>query len=179
MKLILPFVLLVNVNAWAKNKRLDSVDCEVTKQTYGSVLECGDDLYSVKSNSAVEKGVFQICRENFKCRISFEVNARDEVTKVLSAFTKGKKEAKKFRTSFDCNTAKSYVEKTVCTNEELAKLDNQLGAKIKRLLETSESTKPIRDQQKTWLKDKRDPCQTMDCLLEVYKSRLDDLEAKE
>lgn len=153
-------------------KRYDAVECDIKKQQYGTVLECGEDLFSVKMGSAVEKSLFQICKSNFKCKISFEANARDEVTKVLSAFSKGKKQAKNFDTSFDCKTAKGFVEETICTNEDLAKLDNQLGAQIKMSLDKTTETKKIRDEQKAWVKDTRNKCQDKECLVDAYKTRL-------
>lgn len=171
--LIGSLILTFGLQALAKDKRYDSVDCDVTKQAYGTVLECGEGLYSVKQGSAVEKSLYQICKANFKCKISFEANNRDEVTKILSAFSKGKKKAKTYTTSFECNEAKGFAEETVCQNEELAKLDNQLGAKLKQALETSETTKKIRDSQKAWLK-KRDKCEDEECLKTQYKNRLED-----
>lgn len=172
------FLLTLTLSTWAKNKRLDSVDCNISKQTYGSVLECGDELYSIKMGSQVEKSLHQICRDQFKCKISFEVNGRDEVVKILSAFSKGKKQAQTFPTSFDCRKAKNQAEKIVCTHEDLARLDNQLGAKIKRALETTEDTKKVRDEQKTWIKQKRDKCEDKDCLMREYQKRLELFESK-
>ena len=161
---ILIFIAIITFNADAKDKRLDSVECDVTKQAYGSVLECGENLYSVKQGSAVEKSLYQICRANFKCKISFEANKRDEVTKILSAFSKGKKKAKTFTASFDCKEASGSIEEMICANEDIAKVDNQLGARIKLALDTSVETKKIRDAQKAWLKDKRNKCQDRNCL---------------
>lgn len=175
------FILLsmaVGFTCLAKDKRYDSVDCDVTKQAYGSVLECGEGLYSVKQGSSVEKSLYQICKANFKCKISFEANKRDEVTKILSAFSKGKKKAKTYTTSFDCAEANGFAEQTVCEDEALAKLDNQMGAKLKLALETSETTKKIRDAQKAWLKE-RNKCQDKECLLSEYKKRLADFKSEE
>lgn len=177
--LIFAFLLSVTQIAFAKKRRLDSVDCIASKQAYGSVLECGDDIFSVKQGSAVEKSLYQICREQFICKISFETNANDEVTKVLSAFSKGKKRPKTFPTSFDCKKAFDFPEEAICTNEELAKLDNQLGAEIKLSLDKSENTKKIRDNQKLWLQNKRDKCRDLNCLVLEYKSRLQDFRKEE
>jgi uncharacterized protein YecT (DUF1311 family) len=161
-----------------KKKRFDAVECDVTKQTYGSVLECGDNLFSVKMGSAVEKSLYEICKINFKCKISFEINSRDEVTKILSAFSKGKKQAQTYPTSFNCKKPKTFVEKTICTNEDLANLDNQLGAKIKKKLETTDETKKVRDAQKKWLKEIRNICNSHDCLLKAYKLRLKEFDKR-
>lgn len=169
------FILMFDLQVLAKPKRFDGVECDVTQQTYGSVLECGEELFAVKKGSAVEKSLNQICKTRFKCQISFEVNNRDEVTKILSAFTKGKKKDQTFATSFDCKKAHNSVEKIICTNEDLAKLDNQLGAEIKKALETAESTIKVRDRQKAWIKEKRNVCKDRECLLEAYQKRLHDM----
>ena len=173
-QILILFIFLSYLSSEAKKKRLDSVECDVSKQSYGSILECGEDIYSVKMGSAVEKSLYQICKSNFKCKISFEVNARDEVTKILSAYAKGKKQSTLYRTSFDCKTAQGFIEETVCTDPELAELDNRLGAEIKMTLEKSEDTKSIRDTQKIWLKEKRNKCKDKECLMLEYKSRLEE-----
>ncbi len=165
-------------NLQAKNKRLDSVSCTLKQQAYGDVLDCGEDLYSVKMGSSVEKSLNQICKKNFKCQISFEVNGRDEVTKVLSAFSKGHKQAKTYETSFDCRKAKGFAEKTVCEDKELANLDNQLGAKLKRALEVNVDTKKIRDDQRDWVREVRNHCQNSECLLKAYQKRLKNFKFK-
>ncbi len=171
---ILVLCVFFSLQIFAKNKRFDSIDCDVVKQQYGTVLECGDDLFSVKMGSPVEKSLYQICKANFKCKMSLEVNPRDEVTKILSAFSKGKKQPKTFDTSFDCKEAKGKAEEAVCTDETLAKLDNELGAQIKMSLEKTTETKKIRDEQKAWIKDKRNKCQDdKECLLKEYKVRLE------
>ncbi len=177
--LLFQLVLLFGFSTHAKDKRLDSVECDVKKQSYGSTLECGDDIYSVKMGSSVEKSLYQICKSNFKCKISFQANARDEVTKILSAFSKGKKQAKMYLTSFECKKQRSEVEEIICTDEELAKLDNRLGAEIKILLEKSEDTKAVRDEQKNWLKNNRDKCKDKDCLMTEYKTRLEKFKSEE
>jgi hypothetical protein len=177
LSLILSFFF--TFQASAKDKRFDSVECNVKKQAYGSVLECGEDLYSVKMGSAVEKSLYQICKAGFKCRISFQANGRDEVTKILSAYSKGKKQAQTYDASFDCEKAKGSVEQMVCTNEDLAKLDNQLGAQIKAALEHAEDTKKVRDEQKDWIKEKRNKCHDHDCLLKAYQARLKDFKNAE
>ncbi len=94
MQFVLILILFLNFEALAKNKRFDAQECDISKQSYGSILDCGDDLYSVKMGSSVEKSLYQICKVNFKCKISFEANGRDEVTKILSAFSIGKKQMK-------------------------------------------------------------------------------------
>lgn len=170
---IIVTALCIQGFAKSKDKRHDSVECDIKKQQYGTVLECGEDLFSVKQGSAVEKSIFQICKTNFRCKISFETNPRDEVTKILSAFSKGKKQAQTFDTSFDCKKAKGFAEETVCTNQDLAKLDNQLGAQIKISLEKSSETKKIRDEQKAWIKNIRDKCENKECLIDAYKTRLE------
>ncbi len=176
---LLHVVLFLGFSADGKSKRLDSVECDVKKQSYGSVLECGDDIYSVKMGSPVEKSLYQICKSNFKCKISFEANARDEVTKIMSAFSKGKKLAKTYLPSFECKKQRTDIEEMICTDEELAKLDNRLGAEIKIILEKSEDTKAVRDEQKNWLKNNRDKCKDKECLMSEYKMRLEKFKSEE
>jgi hypothetical protein len=168
-------LVLMGLNLDAKNKRFDSRQCRLVKQTYGSVLECGEDLYSVPQKSSVEKSLEQICTNNFKCQLTFEVNGRDEVAKVHSAFAKGKKYAKTYVTSFDCQKAQGFAEQIVCTDTELADLDNRLGAEVKKAQYRSDKPKKVRDAHKAWLQAKRNACQDKECLKKVYELRLEEV----
>lgn len=168
-------LILLVLQLDAKTKRFDSRHCRLVKQTYGSVLECGEDLYSVQQNSSVEKSLNQICTNNFKCQLTFEVNGRDEVTKVHSAFAKGKKQAKTYDASFDCQKAQGQAEKIVCTDPELADLDNRLGAEVKKAQFRSDKPKKVRDAHRSWLQSQRDACEDKECLKKVYEERLEEL----
>lgn len=74
--------------------------------------------------------------------------------------------------SFDCGKASSKVEKLICTNAELDRLDSQLSETYKEALPKDSS---VKTDQLNWLKQ-RNSCSNAECLVNAYKSRISDLE---
>jgi hypothetical protein len=73
---------------------------------------------------------------------------------------------KTYKTSFNCNTAKTTAAKTVCTDEELAKMDLEMFKLYKPLMGYFE------EDQKNWLR-KRNKCEdNIACLKSEYKARI-------
>ena len=73
--------------------------------------------------------------------------------------------------SFDCAKAASNTEKLICSNPELSKLDEQLGASYKKALENSEDKDATKKTQVEWLKQQR-ACKDTDCLKQAYQTRI-------
>jgi uncharacterized protein len=72
--------------------------------------------------------------------------------------------------SFDCAKAATKVEKLICGDAELSKLDDELAASYKTALKDNAQADAIKQAQKRWLK-KRDDCQDAQCLKIAYQSR--------
>lgn len=71
--------------------------------------------------------------------------------------------------SFDCGKASSRIEKLICANEHLSKLDRSLS----KLYNSRKKNNPsLINEQKQWLLKVRNPCQTSACLITVYSSRI-------
>jgi len=79
--------------------------------------------------------------------------------------------------SFNCAQATSVVEKHICGNAELSKLDDELNAEYKRALSEMLDKAPLRIDQKQWLKSQRNKCRNIDCLKKAYRSRIDELKS--
>jgi len=91
--------------------------------------------------------------------------------------------------SFDCKKAASWVEKTVCSNPELSKLDEELAKAYHDALASlsPEGQKETKQYQKQWLKDRQPYCETrlklknrlddniQKCLKELYSGRNEQL----
>lgn len=77
---------------------------------------------------------------------------------------------------FDCAKAKSWVEKTICADAALSKLDDELTAKYRAALRKTTDAGALRASQRSWLKQRRDACQTGACLADVYRDRRRQLE---
>jgi uncharacterized protein len=73
--------------------------------------------------------------------------------------------------SFDCRKASTTVEKLICANPRLSKLDADLADIYKEAV-SKDGT--IRDDQRSWNREKN-KCVDVECLKIAYEDRLDDL----
>jgi uncharacterized protein len=73
--------------------------------------------------------------------------------------------------SFDCQKAKTFIEKAICANPELSDLDDELGSQFQLALTDNKNPALFKKQQLAWLKQ-RDTCQTVDCVKKSYKQRI-------
>lgn len=73
--------------------------------------------------------------------------------------------------SFDCQKAKTFVEKAICQNQELSDLDDELRVQYDTALTDNKNPAAFKKQQLKWLKQ-RDTCQTVDCLKKSYNQRI-------
>lgn len=73
--------------------------------------------------------------------------------------------------SFDCRKATTTVEKLICTNPELSKLDVGLAEMYKEAVSKAPS---IRDDQRSWNVEKN-KCTDTDCLKATYEDRISEL----
>lgn len=81
--------------------------------------------------------------------------------------------------SFDCAKASTWIEKTICSNTELSKLDvtmaKQYKAEISSASDYEDSNAHIistRNEQRDWLKFQRNTCKTKECLIREYKEHV-------
>ena len=83
-----------------------------------------------------------------------------------------------FAASFDCAKASSRVEKAICADSELSRLDELLGrfyfAARERLAENGSC---LASDQQQWLRTQRNACADDACLKKVYLERLAELVA--
>ena len=80
-----------------------------------------------------------------------------------------------FAASFDCRKAATAVEKMICADDELSKLDEALSKAYIRALEQTDIKKQIIESQRQWQRNFRDACQDSGCLKKVYEIRLKEL----
>lgn len=79
--------------------------------------------------------------------------------------------------SFDCAKAGTFVEKEICTNAVLSKLDDALGDNY-RLMKASDigadALAQQKARQKTWLA-RRNACTDYACIEAAYRERVDEI----
>ncbi|WP_075185003.1 lysozyme inhibitor LprI family protein [Teredinibacter haidensis] len=78
--------------------------------------------------------------------------------------------------SFDCSKADRELDKTICLNKNLSKLDEDMSSyyfKLKETLNEKKSDKFLKNQR-VWLKQRAVECGFNDatCLVELYKTRI-------
>ncbi|ABB11501.1 lysozyme inhibitor LprI family protein [Burkholderia lata] len=82
--------------------------------------------------------------------------------------------------SFNCAKASTFVEREICTNPALSRLDDALNADYQRVVDDF-ANYPVEDppeyhsfiaSQKAWLKT-RNRCTTTQCLIDSYRKRID------
>jgi uncharacterized protein len=82
-----------------------------------------------------------------------------------------------FAASFDCTKAKSPVEKVICTDTELSKLDEDLSKVYKDALKEHPVENYVKTRQRAWIKTNSycDKSKLANCLKENYKGRIKQL----
>lgn len=85
---------------------------------------------------------------------------------------------KYYKTSFNCNKASTYVEKTICTDSDLAKLDLSLSNIYKTKLSKTKDKSSLKSQQKTWVQDVQAACTDKTCIADVISARINELKGK-
>jgi uncharacterized protein YecT (DUF1311 family) len=73
--------------------------------------------------------------------------------------------------SFDCEKARTDVEKKICADPELSHLDDQLEQAYQMASHTAPNTVILRDDQRNWLAA-RNRCSDKECLRNAYSRRL-------
>jgi uncharacterized protein len=84
--------------------------------------------------------------------------------------------ASTYATSFDCVKASTKVERLICENPELSKLDDELSAKYKKVLKEPLKLNALDITQKQWL-SYRDRCESDVCIRNYYNQRLTELDS--
>lgn len=76
--------------------------------------------------------------------------------------------------SFDCSRATTRIEKMICSDAELSKLDEALGAVYSEALKKAPDAAALKQRQFEWLKE-QNRCKDSVCLKKLYKQRVSDL----
>lgn len=73
--------------------------------------------------------------------------------------------------SFDCNQARTPVERAICADPSLSAMDEQMAMLFERAKQHGEPAKVI-SWQKTWLRERRNTCKDLACLKLQYQLQL-------
>jgi uncharacterized protein len=76
--------------------------------------------------------------------------------------------------SFDCSKATTRIEKMICADAELSKIDEELASAYNEALKKVSDPAALKREQQVWLKE-RNACTDAACVKQVYESRLQGL----
>ncbi|WMP16418.1 lysozyme inhibitor LprI family protein [Thiothrix lacustris] len=77
--------------------------------------------------------------------------------------------------SFECDKASTFIEKTICSNQNLADIDNAMANLYKNALSGAVNPEKIKKDQRAWLKNNRNKCSDTECLEREYSNRIEAL----
>lgn len=75
--------------------------------------------------------------------------------------------------SFDCRKAATIQEKLICSDNALSRLDSELGVLYQEAKYVADDKNAIQREQMEWLKNKRNACSDVACLLDAYNNRIE------
>ena len=78
--------------------------------------------------------------------------------------------------SFDCRKARTKIEKLICSNDELSKLDEFLSEMYLRALNRDDIKQQTIESQRQWLKYQRNACHDAVCIKSAYETRIKELD---
>lgn len=81
-------------------------------------------------------------------------------------------------TAMDCSRAQSNAEKMLCSNTRLMQADERLAFAYRAAIRRGVNPQELIDSQRAWIKDARDACNDVDCMLRAYQDRIVDLEGR-
>jgi len=74
--------------------------------------------------------------------------------------------------SFDCSKAEATIEKLICDDANLSKLDEEMAKAYQDNLEQSDDQRKIVSEQRQWLKKVRNVCQDAECVKTALDLRI-------
>lgn len=77
--------------------------------------------------------------------------------------------------SFDCGKAATEIEKLICGDDELSRLDESLHKAYLQALQRTDMRRQTIESQRQWLKSERNVCQNAECIKRAYEIRISEL----
>lgn len=77
-----------------------------------------------------------------------------------------------YAASFNCAETSTRVEKMICSEKRLAELDDLLAQSYQKATSIVTDKNALKMDQRAWLKNTRNKCQSSACLADAYKERL-------
>ncbi|HEX4984531.1 MAG TPA: lysozyme inhibitor LprI family protein [Burkholderiales bacterium] len=78
--------------------------------------------------------------------------------------------------AIDCSRAKTNAEKMLCSSSRLAAADERLARAYREALNRGVRPEVLLEGQRAWVRDARDACNDVECMLRAYEERTSELE---
>ena len=80
--------------------------------------------------------------------------------------------------ALDCSRAKSNAEKLLCSNSRLAYADERMALAFRGAIHRGADPRMLMEAQRAWIRDARDACNDVECMLNAYEERISDLDSR-
>jgi uncharacterized protein len=80
--------------------------------------------------------------------------------------------------ALDCSRAKTNTEKLLCSNPRLAEADERLAYAFRGAIRRGADPKVLMEAQGVWIREARDVCNDVECMLKAYEERISDLDGR-
>ncbi|MBS1212631.1 MAG: hypothetical protein H6R26_1248 [Proteobacteria bacterium] len=80
--------------------------------------------------------------------------------------------------SFDCRRAGSRIDKIICSDENLSRLDETMSRAYKKTLSLAIQPDKVKREQRAWIKS-RNACVDQACVAQAYRTRIDALRSEQ
>jgi len=134
----------------------------------------GNLIGSFTGNAKDVFGLLDIINENAPSMFSGMPSSKAQPASVAVSAPIPAPAALSLSPSFDCAKASTPSEKAICSNADLAELDNRLAKAYSKARLTCE--KDVKKEQREWLKDMSSCSSNIQCLKNSYTSRIQELE---
>ena len=77
----------------------------------------------------------------------------------------------------DCSRAYTNTEKLLCSNSRLAVADQRMALAFRRAIRRGADPRMLMEAQRAWIREARDVCNDVECMLNAYEERISDLDS--
>jgi uncharacterized protein len=78
--------------------------------------------------------------------------------------------------AIDCARASSNAEKLICSSSRLGMAEEMMARAFREAIHRGRDPRELMQSQRKWMKEERDACNDVDCMLKAYEERVLDLE---
>ena len=78
--------------------------------------------------------------------------------------------------AIDCSRARTNSEKLLCSNSRLMKAEEHMAFAFREAIKRGATTKALMESQRTWIREVRDLCIDVECMLRAHEERRSELD---